>query len=111
MVYARYTLGGIYTMVHPPGYTSHTHGEPGHGTRQSRRDRLTALRRVVTELPISDEPLTVPPPVSLLGFPSTRFTVGQLLIQSLGESPREGGMLRRVVPSLPVPVSLLVDVS
>jgi len=68
-VYAR-----VHTLVYMPVYT--TLGTPcpppASSTRvppRDRRDRLTALRREVTETNISDEPLTVAQRVIPLSLP------------------------------------------
>jgi len=62
----------VYVPVHPPGYTTVPHGEPGYATRQPGCVRLTALIRLLTERTVSDEPLTDAPPVSLLDVEGVR---------------------------------------
>jgi len=92
-----YTLPGtmvgypVYASLYHGGYSTSlymhlrtTLGTPSRYTRRlhcptwrCRTGPVTALTRPVVELTISDKPLTDLPPVSLLDFPSTRFTVGQ----------------------------------
>jgi len=68
VVYARYTLGGIYTMVHPPGYTSQALRCTCRTAAPLVGVELAALPLGVTEQYISDERVTVClSPVSLLG--------------------------------------------
>jgi len=69
--------------LHTPGYTVLTTVPATVQAPRHSADRLTALRRGVTELHVSDEGFTVAQ--SLLSL-STRFTVGQLL--SLSSNPQ-----------------------
>ena len=83
----------VYTTLYPPGYTSPVHPLLHCPTRRCRQSPLTALRRGVTELIVSDEGVTVAGvtvPVSLLVKSSPSA-------QSLPVSPMVRVMLRRVV--------------
>ena len=65
----------VYTMVYLPGYTSLPPSWLQYTSRVYGRRPVTALSRGVTELIVSDGPLTVAESVALT---ITRFTVGQL---------------------------------
>ena len=85
--------GSTPWYICPGGYGSHTtpgirvtyppwvHRPPAHLCRPAAAVTgecwLTALAQRVTERTVSGERFTVLPPVSLLDFPFTRFTVGQ----------------------------------
>jgi len=76
----------MYTLPHP-GYTPPT--PPSHtGHRWSTTaSQEAALERAVVELTVRKGRVTVPPPVSLLGLFSTRFTVGLLLSEQAALGP------------------------
>ena len=97
----------VYTLLHPPGYTSRTHRTQHRYTARTDSDRFTALAQRVAERYISDAPLTVPLTRFTVGSPLTRFTVG---LEQAALSQRWEERRRHVAksgPSLHPPVSLL----
>ena len=98
------TTQGIPCYVHPPyhpGYTSPVHPLATVHTPRYRTDGLTALRRTVAEVTVSEEPLTVRHPFHCW----FSFLPVSLLVNVPSDLPkkpgREGGMLRREVSLLP----------
>ena len=67
----------VYTLVHPPGYTTVLPRSCRLAAAVTGEDGLTALTRGVAELHVTEEPLTVHHPFHCWNSLVTRFTVGR----------------------------------
>ena len=97
----------VYTLLHPPGYTSRTHWTQHRYTARTGSGRFTALAQGVTEQYVSDAPLTVRFTRFPVGSPLTRFTVGLDQAALFQRWKRRGRHVAKRGLSLQPPVSLL----